>query len=115
MIYALSAYPFTDFLQEYQFQQRGITEQILQLSCIDKTSLFNALQVNNTDSKRFYNYYFHQDNCTSRAKDMIVKNASQQVFLKISYRLNLLHSAISFISILIITVNTGVSSVLICF
>ena len=82
MIYALSAYPFSDFLMEYQVQRRGIIEQTLQLNCADKTRLFNALQVNNTDSNRFYNYYFHTDNCTTRARDMIVKNIQSPVLFK---------------------------------
>lgn len=76
MRYALSAYPFTDFLQEYQYQRRGIVEQTLQFSCADKTRLFDALQINNTDANRFYYYYFHTDNCTTRAKDIIMRNIS---------------------------------------
>ena len=82
MIYALSAYPFSDFLMEYRVQQRGIIEQTLLLNCADKASLFNALLINNTDSNRFYNYYFHTDNCTTRARDMIVKNTRSPVLFK---------------------------------
>lgn len=82
MNYALSVYPFNDFVQEYEFQHRGIIEQTLRLSCDDKIMLFNALQVNNTDSNRFYYYYFHTDNCTTRAKDMIVKNIGGAVTFK---------------------------------
>ena len=76
MHYALSVYPFQDFIQEYEFQNRGIIEQALRLSCADKNKIFNALQINNTDANRFYYYYFHTDNCTTRAKEMIVKNIS---------------------------------------
>jgi uncharacterized protein DUF4105 len=82
MIYALSAYPFSDFLIEYQVQRRGIIEQTLHLNCDDKTRIFNALQINNTDSNRFYNYYFHTDNCTTRARDIIVKNIKTPVLFK---------------------------------
>ncbi|MBC7827366.1 MAG: DUF4105 domain-containing protein [Chitinophagaceae bacterium] len=76
MHYALSAYPFSDFLLEYEYQHRGIIEQTLLLSCNDKIRIWNALQKNNTDSNRFYYYYFHTDNCTTRARDMISKNIS---------------------------------------
>jgi Domain of unknown function (DUF4105) len=81
MRYALSAYPFSDFLMEYQYQNRGIVEQTLLLSCEEKTRIFKALQLNNTDANRFYNYYFHTDNCTTRAKDMIVKEIRDSSFL----------------------------------
>ncbi|MGZ5135533.1 MAG: lipoprotein N-acyltransferase Lnb domain-containing protein [Flavitalea sp.] len=98
MHYALSAYPFSDFLQEYQFQGRGIVEQLLDLSCAEKTKIYNALQINNTEENRFYNYYFHTDNCTTRAKDMILKNTSGPVSIRnivpgnsVTFR-NLIHS-----------------------
>ena len=98
MHYALSVYPFTDFLQEYQFQARGIVEQTLDLTCAEKTRIFNALQTNNTDENRFYFYYFHTDNCTTRAKDMILKNTSGTVSIRnivavnsVTYR-NLIHA-----------------------
>ena len=80
MRYALSAYPFSDFLMEYQYQNRGIVEQTLSLSCEEKTRIFKSLQLNNTDANRFYNYYFHTDNCTTRAKDMIVKEIRDSFF-----------------------------------
>lgn len=82
MHYALSVYPYADFLREYQFQNRGIVEQLLDLSCGEKTRINNALRLNNTDENRFYYYYFHTDNCTTRAKDMIVKNASGKIAFK---------------------------------
>src|SRR3989337_4064046 len=82
MHYALSVYPFTDFLEEYQFQNRGIIEQVLQLSCDEKTTINTALQLNNTNENRFYDYYFHTDNCTTRAKDMVVKNSGSKVTFK---------------------------------
>lgn len=98
MDYALSAYPFSDFVQEYQYQRRGIIEQVLQLSCAEKTSVYRALELNNTDANRFYNYYFHTDNCTTRAEDIIVQNLDTPVIFKsilpsrnLTFR-NLIHS-----------------------
>ena len=98
MHYALSVYPFADFLQEYQFQGRGIVEQTLDLTCAEKIRIFNALQENNTDENRFYYYYFHTDNCTTRAKDMILKNTNGPVSIRnivpvnsVTYR-NLIHA-----------------------
>ena len=82
MVYALSAYPFSDFVKEYQFYGRGVIEQTLSLNCADKIRLYNALQENNRAENRFYNYYFHTDNCTSRARDMIVKNTGSPIVFK---------------------------------
>lgn len=82
MIYALSAYPFSDFLEEYRLQGRGVIEQSLLLSCAERTRLFNALRLNAQNENRFYEYYFSTDNCTTRAKDMIVKNSGEPIIFK---------------------------------
>lgn len=79
MIYALSVYPYSDFLQEYRVQQRGVIEQTLHLSCAEKTALFKALLENAEEKNRFYQYYFHTDNCTTRARDMLKKNSAAPV------------------------------------
>jgi hypothetical protein len=97
MLYALSAYPFSDFVYEYSSAGRGVIEQELQLSCENEKALIHALMRNNTEDNRFYNYYFHTDNCTTRARDMITRHAGDSVILatvlpdkKITYR-NLIH------------------------
>lgn len=92
MHYALSVYPYSDFLQEYQYQNRGIVEQELRLSCAQKGNIYRALQVNNTNENRFYYYYFHTDNCTTRAQDLIVENTGSTV----SYKNILPHRSVTF-------------------
>ncbi len=82
MIYALSAYPFSDFVEEYRLQGRAVIEQTLSLSCDNRTQLFNALRLNAQSENRFYEYYFSTDNCTTRAKDMIVKNSGGLISFK---------------------------------
>jgi hypothetical protein len=82
MLYTVSAYPFSDFVEEYASEQRGVIEQVLQLSCAEKNKLFNALRDNVQEQNRHYYYYFHQDNCTTRARDMIVNNTGQPVVFK---------------------------------
>lgn len=75
MLYALSVYPFRDFQYEYQVQNRGVIEQVLQLTCEEKQKLNTTLRVNAQEANRYYEYYFLDDNCTTRAKDMVVKAA----------------------------------------
>lgn len=82
MRYALSAYPMEDFVMEYQVQNRGVIEQELNLTCSEKNKLFEALKLNIREENRFYNYYFHTDNCTTRARDIIVSNTESKVEFK---------------------------------
>jgi len=79
MRYALSVYPFSDFEWEYQAQNRSVIEQELQLSCAQKTALYEQLKINAQEDNRFYDYYFLEDNCTTRAMDMILQSAGAAV------------------------------------
>ena len=69
--YFLSAEQYTEFLQFYQYEQRGVVEQVLQLTCAEKIKLYKALQVNLQGSNRYYKYDFLFDNCTTRVRDMV--------------------------------------------
>jgi hypothetical protein len=71
MRYAVSNYSYQEFLQEYQAEGRGVIEQELQLTGEQKQKMYAALQQNALEENRYYNYYFHTDNCTTRARDMI--------------------------------------------
>lgn len=82
MRYALSAYSFSDFMQEYIADKRSVTEQTLELNCIEKKHLFDALKENSREENRYYNYQFYLDNCTTRARDIIRKNATDNIFFK---------------------------------
>jgi hypothetical protein len=80
MLYALSVYPYRDFRWEYQVQNRSVIEQVLNLTCDQKERLYAQLQENALEQNRYYEYYFLNDNCTTRAKDMIVKSAGAIAF-----------------------------------
>lgn len=82
MLYALSSSSFADFIEEYREEQRGVIEQVIQLDCREKQKLLKALQINLQKENRYYNYYFHSDNCTTRARDIISVNASSAVQFK---------------------------------
>lgn len=81
MLYALSAYSYQDFLHEYRSENRSVIEQNLQLTCAEKQRLFMALQQNALEQNRYYNYYFHTDNCTTRARDMVLQKNGSMVVL----------------------------------
>ena len=71
LLYYLSQESFADFQYEYMMDNRGIDEQVLNLSCKQQQEvqqfLFNNLQGDN----RFYKYDFLFDNCTTRLRDII--------------------------------------------
>jgi len=74
LLYSLSAFYFTDFMQEYREDQRSVYEQVLNLSGKEKTAIYQAIQKNMQDSNRFYHYDFLFDNCTTRIRDILAKN-----------------------------------------
>ncbi|HEY8893272.1 MAG TPA: DUF4105 domain-containing protein, partial [Niastella sp.] len=82
MRYALSNYSFQEFLQEYQYEKRGVIEQNLQLTGDEKQRLYAALRINALEENRYYNYYFHLDNCTTRARDIIEHQTGAAVVFK---------------------------------
>ncbi|MBO9201458.1 MULTISPECIES: Lnb N-terminal periplasmic domain-containing protein [Niastella] len=82
MLYALSNYSYQEFLQEYAYEHRGVIEQALQLTGEQKQKMYAALQENAREENRYYNYYFHTDNCTTRARDMIERQSGASVVFK---------------------------------
>ncbi|WP_276484961.1 DUF4105 domain-containing protein [Paraflavitalea pollutisoli] len=79
MYYELSVSTYNEFAYEYSYFKRSVVEQVLQLSCAEKTAMFDALHQNVRPENKNYYYYFHQDNCTTRARDMIVRHATRGV------------------------------------
>ena len=72
--YFLSAEPFYDFKNDYIADNRGIKEQVLNFSAEEKIKIYRSLLENIQPENRFYLYDFFMDNCTTRLRDMIVKN-----------------------------------------
>ena len=75
LMYYLSSDDFQSFVQENQQDNRGITEQILNLTCEQKRNIIMLLEANMMAQNRFYKYDFLFDNCTTRLRDLI-ENAS---------------------------------------
>ncbi|MEP6676171.1 MAG: DUF4105 domain-containing protein [Ferruginibacter sp.] len=72
LLYCLSAERFNDFRDEYQMDNRSITEQELNLSTSEKSVLVQKLAINMLPQNRYYKYDFFLDNCTTRPRDLIV-------------------------------------------
>ncbi len=73
LMYFLSQQSFPDFLYEYAYFKRGVTEQVLQLSPTEKTEMQRSLFENVREENRYYKYDFLYDNCATRLRDIIFK------------------------------------------
>jgi hypothetical protein len=80
MIYSLSAETFEEFMQEYEYDHRAVIGQVLNLSCDEKNKLYESLRKNTLNENRFYQYYFHTDNCTTRAARIIESNTADSLW-----------------------------------
>jgi hypothetical protein len=70
-----------DFQYEYEMTNRGITEQVLNLSGQEKTNVNHALIQNLKEENKYYQYDFFYDNCTTRLRDIIINNKHPQPLL----------------------------------
>ncbi len=64
---------FQEFSFFYQQYNRGITEQVLNLSEQEKQNIYHALIENAKEENKYYQYDFFLDNCTTRLRDIIKK------------------------------------------
>ncbi|HEX6846532.1 MAG TPA: DUF4105 domain-containing protein [Chitinophagaceae bacterium] len=71
LLYFVSIDSLSSFLYEYEYDKRGVTEQVVNLSCEEKQKLVAALFENAKEENKYYRYDFNYDNCTTRLRDMI--------------------------------------------
>ena len=69
--YLISKTEFTRFYQVYNYFNRGIKEQVLNLSQTEKQKLYDYLINNYKPENRRYLYEFFYDNCATKIKDVI--------------------------------------------
>ena len=74
--YFISADTYQNFLYEYQYFERDVHEQVLNISTTEKIKWYQDLQTNMVGDNRFYLYNFITDNCTTRIKDGIFKHTT---------------------------------------
>jgi hypothetical protein len=73
LLYYVSVENFNGFKNTYQSTNRGITEQVLNLSAEEKISIRHFLNENLKEENKYYKYDFFFDNCTSRLRDILKK------------------------------------------
>lgn len=77
--YEMGIEPFTVFLQEYARNGRGVIEQRLNLTTKEKEAIVVALHNNYKPENRVYRYNYFYDNCTTRARNILVDNINGHV------------------------------------
>lgn len=82
--YQMGIEDYNLFLTDYGEEGRGIIEQRLNLSREEKLAIAEAIQANYDPSVRTYRYNYFYDNCTTRARDILVKHLNG----KVKYQIN---------------------------
>ncbi len=77
--YRVGAEPMDMFLAQYSYEGRGVIEQVLNISPKDKELIGKALEENLKPENQVYRYNFFYDNCTTRARNMIVNHLHGKV------------------------------------
>ncbi len=72
--YLLAEGDFNRFMREYQYFERAVTEQVLDLDSIQKHRIIDALSINMLPENRAYKYDFFMDNCATRLRDILQNN-----------------------------------------
>jgi len=79
LLYYLSSDDYDSFVDETRQEQRGITEQMLNLTCEQKRNVIMLLETNMMAMNRFYKYDFLFDNCTTRLRDLVERATDSTV------------------------------------
>ena len=77
--YEMGIVPFDYFRQEYAAEGRQVVEQVLDLTPDEKRRVMEAVAINAMPENKEYRYNFFYDNCTTRARDMIVNHLQGHV------------------------------------
>ena len=77
--YEMGIMPFYAFSEEYGYSGRRVIEQTLNLTAKEKAVILAAIARNYQPENREYRYNYFYDNCTTRARDIIVNNIDGKV------------------------------------
>lgn len=77
--YELGVVPFDVFKREYARFGSMVTEQVINLTADEKQKIWDALRDNAQPWNRTYRYNFLYNNCTTKARDMIVSNINGKI------------------------------------
>ncbi|MGB3618886.1 MAG: DUF4105 domain-containing protein [Catalinimonas sp.] len=71
LLYRLGSADFSRFLYQYEYYNRSVYEQVLNLQPAQQQALYDALRVNNLPENQQYYYDYFFDNCATRPRDVV--------------------------------------------
>lgn len=80
--YFAVANTFSDFMNQYTYEQRSVFEQELNIPLAYKQKLFDNLTAVLSSSESYYTYKFIDKNCTSMVVDILNKTLGAQIITK---------------------------------
>ena len=69
--YKLDARDFDRFLYVYEYQNRWVKEQVLDITSEEKQAIFNFLETNRQPENMYYRYDQFYDNCATKLRDVV--------------------------------------------
>lgn len=72
--YSMGIMPMSDFIAEYRHENRWVVQQELNLTAEDKLAILQAVYENSLPHNVSYRYNYFYDNCTTRARDILINN-----------------------------------------
>lgn len=83
--YEMGIVPFNYFCEEYRAAGRSVIQQTLNLTTKEKEAVWNAVMLNFRPENRVYRYNYFYDNCTTRARDIVINNIDGKVKYDAAY------------------------------
>ena len=77
--YEMGIMPFNAFYEEYMSECRSVEQQELNLTAAEKKAIVAAINTNYLPENRVYRYNYFYDNCTTRARDILVSHINGKV------------------------------------
>lgn len=81
--YEMGIEPFDAFCAQYAGYGSGVYEQVLHLTREEKSRIANAINENYKPENRVYRYNYFYDNCTTRARDMLLNHLTRRLDVRI--------------------------------
>jgi hypothetical protein len=72
LLYKLGTADFSRFLYQYVYFDRGVHEQVLNLTPAQKQAVYQFLEINSLPENRDYYYDYFFDNCATRPRDVFI-------------------------------------------
>lgn len=77
--YEMGIEPFEAFCRQYEYYGSSVTQQTFNLTAEEKMAILAALDENYKPDNRVYRYNYFYDNCTTRARDMVLHHINGNV------------------------------------